>query len=857
MRNHHERKLRRSIAITLNKVRSLTASAAVGVTAVATLPGIAFAQDSDLALEEVVVTAQRRTERLQEVPIAVSALSGADLEKQGVERFSDLERVTPSLTVSDGPGGRFLNIRGVGIGVSTPFQTAGVPLHLDGMYVPRSEQFLRDAYFDIERVELYRGPQGTFAGQNSTGGALFVTAQQPKFNEEVEFGIEQAVGNYHRYETDAFVNLPISDKWAARIAVTDRSRDGYAENHGPGPNQIQTTTTITCATTLTGGVPNACTPANAIATTTTTAPYGVGASNNIDGNPTIGTDNRRSIRGILRYQPSESFDARLRYDYVKEETNGEANARAPFMSFNDPDRLLSPYDYYSDFRGWNDNQVHRVVLNLAWQLNDGMLLKSVSGYQRMNADAAGDSDGTSPFVVVDPTIDWNPAVPGIQTYPPQGWAMTRTRDDYYYQEFDLVSTGTGPLKWVVGVVGLTQKSLFNNNNGAYQAQTITYTEVISPTQSRTTTTIIPPTSNVLNAVPPGSWLDYHQSHESYAAFGDVTYAIGDSFEVKGGARYTYDHIELDRGSTVRSAGTGQLSDCDGGPAFYPCNVFGYAEVKKVTWSGAFNWFPGGNRDTTFYANASLGMKPGGYLTQFTLQTPEPPGSDGHPGSKPETLKNYEMGFKYSTSWLQTAASAYYQDYRNYQAQFRIPGQAIPRAQNIDKTEGKGAEFQARAALGGLGLNLNVGYHDSEIKETALRPVVPANYYSNGSPSFNLDPRGLRLNFDPEWTYNIGLDYTMTVGSEGLLTPYVQYSFVDEQWTQLTHASQDFIPSREIVDFRLVYRHGERWRVEGYVTNVLDERYVAGIAGGPTATPYYASVALGAPREYGLKVRFEY
>jgi outer membrane receptor protein involved in Fe transport len=163
----------------------------------------------------------------------------------------------------------------------------------------------------------------------------------------------------------------------------------------------------------------------------------------------------------------------------------------------------------------------------------------------------------------------------------------------------------------------------------------------------------------------------------------------------------------------------------------------------------------------------------------------------------------------------------------------------------------------RTALGGLGVNLNVGYHDSEIKETALRPAIAANYYFNGSPAFNLDPRGLRLNFDPEWTYNIGLDYTINVGSDGTLTPYVQYSFVDEQWTQLTQASQDFIPSREVVDFRLVYQHDERWRVEGYVTNALDERYVAGIAGGPTATPYYASVALGAPREFGVKVKYAY
>src|SRR5471032_982482 len=91
-------------------------------------------------VQEVVVTAGRRDEQLQRVPLAVSAVNSGQLEKAGVQNFSDLANLTPSLSVISAPGGfGFLNIRGVGVGVSTPFQSAGVPLHTDGLYIPHSE----------------------------------------------------------------------------------------------------------------------------------------------------------------------------------------------------------------------------------------------------------------------------------------------------------------------------------------------------------------------------------------------------------------------------------------------------------------------------------------------------------------------------------------------------------------------------------------------------------------------------------------------------------------------------------------------------------------------------------------------
>ena len=171
----------------------------------------------------VTVTATRRAEDVQKVPSAVAALGTRQLEQAGVQNFEDLAKLTPSLSVITNPGlGNFINIRGVGVGVATPFQSAGVPLMVDGMYLPNSGYYIANSYFDLGSVELYRGPQGTFAGQNSTGGAIFISAKQPDFGPLSGY-VQQLVGNYSWYQTQAGVNLPISDQ--TRRPLRDQRRN--------------------------------------------------------------------------------------------------------------------------------------------------------------------------------------------------------------------------------------------------------------------------------------------------------------------------------------------------------------------------------------------------------------------------------------------------------------------------------------------------------------------------------------------------------------------------------------------------------------------------------------------------------
>jgi iron complex outermembrane receptor protein len=173
----------------------------------------------------------------------------------------------------------------------------------------------------------------------------------------------------------------------------------------------------------------------------------------------------------------------------------------------------------------------------------------------------------------------------------------------------------------------------------------------------------------------------------------------------------------------------------------------------------------------------------------------------------------------------------------------------------------GAELETQAAFGGWRFSANVGYTHSEVtKGPTAALVVPSGTFGPNdppaSPVTTFDPQGLPLNYSPEWTYNAAAEYEIRIGA-GTLTPRLQYSHIGDQWVQLYHASQDFLPGHDLLDFRIAYQAPEHWRVEGFVTNVTDELYVSGVAGGPVATPYINGLALGAPRQIGARVLYDF
>jgi len=212
----------------------LLASAAVA--AVGLYAPNVYAQQTEQAaqLDEVVVTAQRRSENLQKTPLTISAVTGEKLESQGIKTVVDLANQVPALQItSSGAGAAQIFLRGIGSTNTTEVGDPAVAYHIDGIYIARSTS-VGALFYDIDRVEVLRGPQGTLYGRNATAGAINVITKQPKFDYEANGSVD--VGNYGALTTSGMVNIPVSDTLAVRAAFQQSRHDGYvvALNKGPG-----------------------------------------------------------------------------------------------------------------------------------------------------------------------------------------------------------------------------------------------------------------------------------------------------------------------------------------------------------------------------------------------------------------------------------------------------------------------------------------------------------------------------------------------------------------------------------------------------------------------------------------------
>ena len=196
----------------------------------AALCGNAVAQDSNLMFEEVLVTAEKRSESLQDLSQAITVLGGADLDNRQIASFVDLSAIAPGVNIAKNEGFKtVITIRGVGNEANqNAIANPSVSYHLDGIYVA-SPFALQTDFLDLERIEVLRGPQGTLFGQNSTGGAINVITTAPSLDSS--FGkADLTLGDYGLVKARAAYNLPLSDTLAVRASVISNKRDGFTDN---------------------------------------------------------------------------------------------------------------------------------------------------------------------------------------------------------------------------------------------------------------------------------------------------------------------------------------------------------------------------------------------------------------------------------------------------------------------------------------------------------------------------------------------------------------------------------------------------------------------------------------------------
>jgi iron complex outermembrane receptor protein len=184
-------------------------------------------------VEEIVVTAQKREENLQEVPISIAAFSAEKLDALGIESAQDMARITPGLTITGTAGYSVVFLRGVGTDAFLPAADQSVPIYIDGINLVASQNTM-DTLGRVERVEVLKGPQGTLFGRNATGGAISIVTTEPKMNEF--FGDLKLEGaRYDEYNWQTFLNLPLVDnRLAATVSAYSNNRDNYYVNTGSG-----------------------------------------------------------------------------------------------------------------------------------------------------------------------------------------------------------------------------------------------------------------------------------------------------------------------------------------------------------------------------------------------------------------------------------------------------------------------------------------------------------------------------------------------------------------------------------------------------------------------------------------------
>src|SRR5882672_5688668 len=305
----------RTKSIALSVIAALTAA-----------PVVAESGDAESVntLEEVVVTAQRRTTDVQKTSVPVTVLTGDDLRKKGIDNVDGLQFSTPSLNVQDSGAGALINIRGVGksdFGQQVP---AGILIYRDGAPVAPGGVLTDEPYYDIASVEVLRGPQGTFAGENSTGGAIFIKEVDPSLV-GVSGWAEAQYGNYNDVRVRGAVNLPVTGTLAVRFAVNGENRDSFWNLSGP-----------------------------------------------YSGNP--GKHHEADGRLSVLWQPTEAFKALLKTDYNYIDHGG-----IPASPYTGSTANLFDVESDAYLRGL-ENQT-RTVLQLSYLFDDGITLRSVGSYQ--------------------------------------------------------------------------------------------------------------------------------------------------------------------------------------------------------------------------------------------------------------------------------------------------------------------------------------------------------------------------------------------------------------------------------------------------------------------------------------------
>ncbi|WP_333605271.1 TonB-dependent receptor [Novosphingobium sp.] len=712
---------------------------------------------------EIIVTAQKRSERLLDVPLSVTAASGSQLLKQGISQTSQLTKVVPGFTYQESNYGTpVFTIRGVGFQDGSFGAGPTVTTYIDQVPLPYPI-LTRGAALDLERVEVLKGPQGTLFGQNSTGGAINYVAAKP--TQDLSAGASVSYGRFNSVDAEGFISGPITSTLRARVAVRGEFADGWQQS--------------------------------------VTRP-----------NDRFGKKEFYNARLLLDWTPTDTLSFVLNVSGWQDNSEvqaGQFQQFAPLAPANPFTQFI--YDALSTApttlrnareadwtpgTGHQDNTFYLISLRGDWRISDAVTLTSVTAYSKLVAHSPFDPDGVA-FTNFENVV--------------RDALLTS-----FSQELRLAGTA-GPLKWMLG--GNYQRDIAN------QFPTVLVNDATNGVLPTPTGPVYQDESTyIFNQQPTfkavfGS-LDYNIT-DQLTLQGSIRYThhdrhfVGCIMDAPVGPNGTgtvgqgfLGLSELLSGSPSTVGPDGCLTMND--TTFKPEKVLKRLKENNVAWRVSLNWKP--DPDTLLYASAVKGYKAGNFAT-----APGVLASEFDP-IKQESIMSYEVGIKHSFDRVvDISAAAYYYDYKDKQllgvANYPV-FQNLPKLVNIPKSRVWGGEIEMTARpIEGLRIQAGVSYVNSRVQKD---PAIPLDPYGNvvtfvGEPFPNT----------PKWQIVSDAEYDFPVSATTKAFVGGSVSYRGKSNAAFGERPEFALPAYTLIDLRAGIEW-DKWQAQIWGRNITNKYY---------------------------------
>ena len=735
---------------------------------------------SQAFLEEVIVTTEKRTESVQDVSQAVTAIASSEIETKNINSMVDLSAIVPGVTVAKNEGYKtIISIRGIGNETNqNAIAAPSVAFHMDGVFIASPFSLLTD-FVDIERIEVVRGPQGTLFGQNSTAGAINVITKAPSLDEESS-SLSMSIGNYDMKKLSTTFNVPISDTVATSLSFSGHKRDGYSFN-----------------TILEQQLDDA---------------------------------NDFSFRNDWFFQLSDSSSLRFFGQYYDMDRNGSAMKGIDDLTA-DPRKLAQDAP--------SEQILTSSVYAAIYESDLGYAdLKLIASSQRDDISVRRDNDRHD-FGVTPTSIPGVSSYPYAEYRFETSLVETTTFEINLVSSEPLMD---GKLDWTLGAFYMEHE--IQNKIREYISRDDDIPEYVcsepfanssvpgtaatnSVGGNGTATCFVVGGSVPTYLAELGFVTDAFPSRESLSVYGQTTYSYSDNLRLVSGLRYTEDSFATRVGNFFA----------------FETNGFVYTEdesAEEVT--GKLTMEYDFQDDAMYYISVTRGFKPGGTNLTYGFTTQAELDADFRfssklvdplvlPAFQAETVDSIEFGIKADLYDGRARANLAIFDYSydNLQIQATDPDVFRGGVVNIPESEVSGVELELTGILtDSLTLDANLAFLDTEITGSFLYlDNINAEQFGFGDEDKRLaaatDIKGNELAKSPEYTADVNLSYVADFPSGNTMTSTLQYIYRGEFFQRVSNQTkQDFIPAYEIINLTFAVDFSDSMGLDFVFANLTDE-----------------------------------